>query len=83
MGDMRRCARCGSFYTSKYEVCHECVKKDSADLSKLQGYFDEQYECGVTKSQIAKEAGWIYLTVKYITPDVICVPFTVSPDNSI
>lgn len=55
--ELKRCARCGSFYTSKYEVCHECVKKDNADLSKLKGYFDEQYESGATKSQIASSTG--------------------------
>ena len=26
--ELKRCARCGKFYASDVDVCHECEKKD-------------------------------------------------------
>lgn len=55
--ELKRCARCGKFYASDVEVCPECEKKDLADLSKLKGYFAENYVSGVSKLQIAASTG--------------------------
>lgn len=36
--ELKRCARCGKFYSADVDVCQECARKDSADLSKLKGF---------------------------------------------
>ena len=41
--ELKRCVRCGKFYASDFEVCQECEKKDLADLSKLKGFFADNY----------------------------------------
>ena len=55
--ELKRCARCGKFYTSDVEVCQECEKKDIADLSKLKGFFADYYVSGVSKSEISAHTG--------------------------
>ena len=41
--ELKRCARCGKFYASEVDVCHDCERKDLADLSKLKGFFADEY----------------------------------------
>lgn len=55
--ELKRCARCGKFYASDVEVCHECEKKDLADLSKLKGFFADNYISGVSKTEISASTG--------------------------
>lgn len=55
--ELKRCARCGKFYASNVDVCHECEKKDNADLNKLKGFFEEEYASGTTKTQISASTG--------------------------
>ncbi len=55
--ELKRCARCGKFYASDVEVCQECEKKDLADLSKLKGFFAENYVSGISKGEISASTG--------------------------
>ena len=55
--ELKRCARCGKFYSSDVEVCQECEKKDVADLSKLKGFFADYYVSGVSKNEISAHTG--------------------------
>ena len=55
--ELKKCARCGRFFASDVDVCHECEKKDLADLSKLKGYFAENYISGVSKNEISASTG--------------------------
>lgn len=55
--ELKRCARCGKFFASDVEVCHECEKKDVADLSKLKGFFAEGYVGGISKMEISASTG--------------------------
>ena len=55
--ELKKCARCGKFYASNEDVCHECEKKDNADLNKLKGFFEEEYLVGTTKTQISTSTG--------------------------
>lgn len=55
--ELKKCARCGKFFASDVDVCHECEKKDLADLSKLKGYFADDYVSGVSKLDISAQTG--------------------------
>lgn len=58
--ELKRCARCGKFFASDVDVCQDCAKKDTAELSKLKGFFAESYgntESGVTKNDIISLTG--------------------------
>lgn len=55
--ELKRCARCGKFYASDVDVCQVCEKKDLADLSKLKGFFAENYVNGVSKVEISASTG--------------------------
>ena len=55
--ELKKCARCGKFFASDVDVCHECEKKDLADLSKLKGYFADEYVTGVSKLEISASTG--------------------------
>ena len=55
--ELKRCVRCGKFYASEVEVCKECEKKDFADLSKLKGFFADNYVNGVSKVEISAYTG--------------------------
>ena len=55
--ELKRCARCGKFYASDVEVCQDCERKDFADLSKLKGFFADNYVSGVTKNEISAYTG--------------------------
>ena len=55
--ELKRCARCGKFYSSDVEVCQECEKKDFADLSKLKGFFADYYVSGVSRNEISAQTG--------------------------
>lgn len=58
MGDMRRCARCGSFYTTDTEVCQDCKKKDFVDLKKLRGFIEDgSYVANMTKQDVLNSTG--------------------------
>lgn len=55
--ELKRCVRCGKFYATDVEVCHECEKKDMADLSKLKLFFSEGYSSGITRGEISASTG--------------------------
>ena len=55
--ELKRCVRCGKFYATDVEVCHECEKKDMADLSKLKSFLADGYAQGITKGEISASTG--------------------------
>ena len=55
--ELKRCARCGSFFTSDSEVCQICNKKDNADVLKLKNFLDETQECVKDKDELAMHTG--------------------------
>lgn len=55
--ELKRCVRCGKFYATDVVVCHECEKKDVADLNKLKMYFSEGYSQGITRGEISASTG--------------------------
>ena len=55
--EIKKCARCGNFFTSEYEVCQNCEKKDNADVNKLKGFLMEGLSVGTTKTDVANSTG--------------------------
>lgn len=39
--EVKKCARCGSFYASEANTCELCLGKDRADVRKIKSYFAE------------------------------------------
>lgn len=39
--ELKRCSRCGKFFTSDLAVCQDCTAKDNLDVAKLRGYIEE------------------------------------------
>lgn len=55
--EIKRCVRCGNFYTSEHDVCNNCEKKDVADVNKLKGFLLEGINAETTKSDVAHSTG--------------------------
>ena len=55
--ELKRCARCGKFYSSDVEVCQDCEKKDVAELSKLKGFFSNYNVSGISRGEISAQTG--------------------------
>ncbi len=55
--ELKKCARCGKFYASEVEVCHECERKDNADIMKLKGFLAGGYSKGISKMEISASTG--------------------------
>ena len=55
--ELKRCARCGSFFTSDTEVCQICNKKDSADVLKLKNFLDETQVSVKNKDELSEQTG--------------------------
>jgi predicted amidophosphoribosyltransferase len=39
--EIKKCARCGAFFSSISNVCSSCQNKESYDRTVLKNYFDE------------------------------------------
>ena len=37
---IKKCNRCGSFFSSEESVCQNCIPKDKAEISKLKNFFE-------------------------------------------
>ena len=42
--ELKKCARCGSFFASSNNVCCNCESKDRQDIYKLNNYIDNSPE---------------------------------------
>ena len=39
--EVKRCARCGQFFETVNEVCHNCIAKDNQEISQFKTYLQE------------------------------------------
>ena len=39
--ELKKCARCGSFYVNDNQVCPKCMGKDTLELQALRGFFED------------------------------------------
>ena len=55
--EIKKCARCGNFFSSEFAVCKNCERKDNAELKKLKVFIAEQLEEGNTKYDVVSSTG--------------------------
>lgn len=55
--ELKRCVRCGSFFTSEAEVCQRCNKRDNADVLKLKNFLEEAQDDITNKDELAMYTG--------------------------
>jgi len=41
---LKKCIRCGSFFSSSDSICSNCVSKDEAEINKLKNFFENSTE---------------------------------------
>ncbi len=54
--ELKKCPRCGNFYTTELEVCQNCKTNESLDVEKVKGYI-EQYGISGSIEEIAISTG--------------------------
>lgn len=41
---LKKCIRCGSFFSSSDSICSNCASKDEAEINKLKNFFENSTE---------------------------------------
>lgn len=54
--ELKKCNRCGCFYSSEDDVCQNCIPKDRYEISKLKNYFETE-NCSNIVGSIAIDTG--------------------------
>jgi hypothetical protein len=54
--ELKKCARCGSFYVNDNQVCPKCMGKDTLELQALRGFFEDN-DTKYTKFDITASTG--------------------------
>ena len=64
--EFKKCARCGNFFASEFDVCESCSLKDRMDVIKFKGYIEENFE-----EQVAEkgEFGQLAMRQHYVGKD--------------
>ena len=55
--EVKRCARCGVFYTNSGYVCPKCTTKDNMELSQFKNFVEENGIEINSLKQISAETG--------------------------
>ncbi len=55
--EVKRCARCGAFYTNQGYVCSKCANKDNIELTQFKNFVEENGININSLSQIASQTG--------------------------
>ena len=55
--EVKRCARCGAFYTNQGYVCSKCSNKDNLELSHFKSFVEENGIEVNSIKQISMETG--------------------------
>ena len=55
--DVRRCSRCGAFYTNQGYVCSKCTTKDNFELTQFKNFVEENGIEIDSLSQVANQTG--------------------------
>lgn len=55
--EVKRCSRCGAFYTNQGYVCPKCTSKDNLELSQFKDFVEENGIEINSLSQISNQTG--------------------------
>ena len=55
--EVKRCARCGAFYTNSGYVCSKCTGKDNFELNQFKDFVEENGIEINSLTQISNETG--------------------------
>ena len=55
--EVKRCSRCGAFYTNEGYVCSQCTGKDNFELNQFKNFVEENGIEINSLSQIAAQTG--------------------------
>lgn len=55
--EVRRCSRCGAFYTNQGYVCAKCTTKDNFELSQFKNFVEQNGVDVNSLKQISSEIG--------------------------
>ena len=55
--DVKRCSRCGAFYTNQGYVCPKCTGKDNVELNQFKSFVEENGVEINSLKQISTETG--------------------------
>lgn len=55
--ELYKCQRCGNFFALKSDICPNCVAKDSAEISKLKNFFEENSYTEYSLEDISSTTG--------------------------
>ena len=55
--EVKRCSRCGVFYTNQGPVCSKCTNKDTIELNQFKTFVEKNGVETNSLSQIAQETG--------------------------
>ena len=56
--EFKKCDRCGCFFASKDNVCHNCITKERFEMSKFKSYIEENNICDINSlNELSVETG--------------------------
>ena len=56
--EFKKCDRCGCFFASNDNVCHNCLTKERFEMSKFKTYIEENNICDINSlNKLSIETG--------------------------
>lgn len=56
--EFKKCDRCGCFFASNDNVCHNCLTKERFEMSKFKTYIEENNICDINSlNELSIETG--------------------------
>ena len=56
--ELKKCDRCGCFFASNDNVCHNCLTKERFEMSKFKTYIEENNICDINSlNELSIETG--------------------------
>ena len=56
--EFKKCDRCGCFFASNDNVCHNCLTKERFEMSKFKSYIEENNICDINSlNELSIETG--------------------------
>lgn len=56
--ELKKCKRCGCFFTSENDICVKCAPKDRCEMSTLKNYIEENVNDITSIGNIVAQTGF-------------------------